>query len=122
MIQGVSTCGLGSGYCLLSNSCLVDTDFESDSDGGHCDGLKHAFTPNANFVCCKYLPPTTTLSSTTLEGDVEDSTAVVVTTPPPPKAPAPALESVTFTPNETVSTLISPSHRSPGGRVSLKSN
>lgn len=58
MIQGVSTCGLGEGYCLLSNSCLVDSDFESDSDGGHCDGLKHAFNPNADFVCCKFTPIT----------------------------------------------------------------
>ena len=60
VIQGVSTCGLGVGYCLLSNSCLVDTDFESDTNGGHCDGLKHAFNPNADFVCCQYIPPVTT--------------------------------------------------------------
>ena len=96
MIQGVSTCGLGGGYCLLSNSCLVDSDFESDTDGGHCDGLKHAFNPNADFVCCKYSAPSTTVNPTTLLVD-DISTADVITTPPPPP---PTLEPVA--PNETV--------------------
>lgn len=93
MIQGVSTCGLGEGYCLLSNSCLVDSDFENDSDGGHCDGLKHAFNPNADFVCCKFvsitIPPldsapatehSQTSSNTTQDSDspveLADSTTV----------------------------------------------
>lgn len=73
VIQGVSTCGHGDGYCLLSNSCLVDTDFEGDIEGGHCDGLKHAFNPHADFVCCKYMPAPTTLTPTTVK-----------TKPPPP--------------------------------------
>lgn len=73
VIQGVSTCGSGDGYCLLSNSCLVDTDFEGDTEGGHCDGLKHAFNPQAEFVCCKYMPAPTTLTPTTVK-----------TKPPPP--------------------------------------
>ena len=73
VIQGVSSCGNSDGYCLLSNSCLVDTDFESDTDGGHCDGLKHAFNPHADFVCCKYMPPATTVAP-----------PKVVKTPPPP--------------------------------------
>lgn len=60
VIQGVQTCGLGQGYCLLSNSCRVDSDFENDNENGHCDGLKHAFTPYANFVCCQHQPPPTT--------------------------------------------------------------
>lgn len=98
MIQGVSTCGLGGGYCLLSNSCLVDSDFESDTDGGHCEGLKHAFNPNADFVCCKYLAPSTTITPTTLVDDTNMDSMVLVTTPPPP----PKLDSVTYAPNETV--------------------
>lgn len=61
MIQGVETCGLGGGYCLLSNSCLVDADFQPDIEGGHCAGLRNAFTPVAEFVCCRFEPPPTTI-------------------------------------------------------------
>ena len=69
VIQGVATCGLGEGYCLLSNSCLVDADFQPDLDG-HCAGLRHAFTPVAEFVCCRFEPPPTMIVP-----DEEDSTS-----------------------------------------------
>ena len=31
----------------------MDNEFREDSLGGHCDGLKKAFTPRASFVCCE---------------------------------------------------------------------
>ena len=99
MIKGVSTCGSGNGYCLLSNSCLVDSDFEADTDNGHCDGLKHAFNPNANFVCCKQINPTSTSKPSATIEDTYDSTNTYVTTLPPPP---PALVSVTDASKETV--------------------
>ncbi|XP_042218674.1 mucin-5AC-like isoform X3 [Homarus americanus] len=74
VIQGVSSCFKGSGYCLLGNNCTVDIDFRADNTGGHCRGLRDAFTPKIDFVCCQYNPlgkatsepPTTTLSSYTI--------------------------------------------------------
>lgn len=58
VIQGVSTCGNGRGYCLLSDRCGVDVDFEDDVDGGHCDGLsRHGFTPAVYFLCCRFRQP-----------------------------------------------------------------
>ncbi len=92
MIQGVSSCGNSDGYCLLSNSCLVDTDFESDTDGGHCDGLKHAFNPHADFVCCKYMPPATTIAPP----------KVVKTPPPPPIADENTSYSIQFFTNSNL--------------------
>nr|QKV49923.1 mucin-22-like protein [Locusta migratoria] len=52
--MGVSTCGNGSGYCLLGLDCTLDDDFVADTSGGHCRGLLTAFTPSAHFVCCRY--------------------------------------------------------------------
>ncbi|XP_071547784.1 uncharacterized protein [Panulirus ornatus] len=74
VIQGVSSCRNGTGYCILGNNCSVDVDFLPDSTDGHCRGLRDAFTPRIDFVCCKYNPlgkvtsdpPTTTLSSYTI--------------------------------------------------------
>lgn len=63
VIQGVSTCGQGLGYCFLSDSCLVDTNFDIDLSG-HCDGLKRAFNPNTNFVCCQTAKEETTIIAT----------------------------------------------------------
>lgn len=51
----MSTCGNGSGYCLLSDSCSIVQSFESDTEGGHCNGMKDEANPQADFVCCKYL-------------------------------------------------------------------
>jgi hypothetical protein len=55
VITGVSTCGGGSGYCILGADCTVDKEFVSDEAGGHCDGLRKAFTPRAFFVCCMFV-------------------------------------------------------------------
>lgn len=52
VIQGVATCDQGKGYCLLSNSCSVDSEFQAGSPGDHCEGLKHGFNPDPGFVCC----------------------------------------------------------------------
>ncbi|XP_063242675.1 uncharacterized protein LOC134542401 isoform X2 [Bacillus rossius redtenbacheri] len=54
VIMGVRTCGMGRGYCLLGGDCTLDEDFLPDVDGGHCDGLRSAFTPSAHFICCRY--------------------------------------------------------------------
>ncbi|XP_069180787.1 uncharacterized protein [Procambarus clarkii] len=59
---------------MLGNNCSVDVDFLPDATGGHCKGLRDAFTPNIDFVCCRYNPlgkatsepPTTTLASFTI--------------------------------------------------------
>ena len=67
VIQGVETCGQGKGYCLLSHACTVDADFENDIDGGHCQGLKHAFNPKADFLCCAFKPPLTTQYTTNVD-------------------------------------------------------
>lgn len=48
----MTTCGAGSGYCLLGIDCSLDQDFIEDASG-HCEGLKGAFTPSAHFVCCR---------------------------------------------------------------------
>ncbi|XP_069701094.1 mucin-22-like isoform X2 [Periplaneta americana] len=34
--------------------CTLDEDFLPDDQGGHCEGLKSAFTPRAHFICCRY--------------------------------------------------------------------
>ncbi|KAK7075791.1 hypothetical protein SK128_026414, partial [Halocaridina rubra] len=74
VIQGVTTCINGTGYCMLGKNCSVDVDFLPDVTGGHCLGLRDAFTPKIDFVCCKYNPfgkvtsdpPTTTINSYTI--------------------------------------------------------
>ena len=55
VIQGVSSCINGTGYCLLGEKCQIDIDFLPDDAGGHCDGLENAFTPKTKFVCCRYV-------------------------------------------------------------------
>ncbi|XP_042889767.1 uncharacterized protein LOC122264784, partial [Penaeus japonicus] len=73
VIQGVTSCINGTGYCMLGNNCSIDVDFLPSSTG-HCKGLRDAFTPKIDFVCCKYNPfgkatsdpPTTTISSYTI--------------------------------------------------------
>ncbi|XKL59649.1 hypothetical protein PGB90_000665 [Kerria lacca] len=54
VISGVSTCGQGSGYCLLGVDCTVNENFLAD-DNGHCKGLRTAFTPETYFSCCQYV-------------------------------------------------------------------
>ncbi|XP_066938171.1 uncharacterized protein [Macrobrachium rosenbergii] len=74
VIQGVSSCINGTGYCMLGNNCSVDVDFLPDLGGGHCKGLRDAFTPKIDFICCRYnplgkatsKPPTTTINSYTI--------------------------------------------------------
>lgn len=56
MILGVQSCRNGTGYCLLGLDCTLDDDFLPDDSGGHCSGLKTAFTPSAHFTCCKENP------------------------------------------------------------------
>lgn len=70
MILGVRTCGGGGGYCLLGTDCTLDRDFAADDVGGHCDGLRFAFTPAAHFSCCKYVER----SNTTLPGEPAEAT------------------------------------------------
>lgn len=73
VIQGVTSCLNGTGYCMLGNDCSIDVDF-LPAASGHCKGLRDAFTPKIDFVCCKYNPfgkassepPTTTISSYTI--------------------------------------------------------
>ncbi|XP_068225997.1 uncharacterized protein [Palaemon carinicauda] len=74
VIQGVSSCINGTGYCIMGDKCTVDVDFLPDTEGGHCKGLRTAFTPNIDFICCRYnplgkatsKPPTTTINSYTI--------------------------------------------------------
>ncbi|XP_021921009.1 uncharacterized protein LOC110830416 [Zootermopsis nevadensis] len=54
VIMGVRSCRAGVGYCLLGLDCTLDEDFLPDDQGGHCDGLRSAFTPSAHFTCCRY--------------------------------------------------------------------
>lgn len=54
VIMGVRSCRAGAGYCLLGLDCTLDEDFLPDDQGGHCDGLRSAFTPSAHFICCRY--------------------------------------------------------------------
>ncbi|XP_047477083.1 uncharacterized protein LOC125030817 [Penaeus chinensis] len=73
VIQGVTSCLNGTGYCMLGNNCSIDVDFLPASSG-HCKGLRDAFTPKIDFICCKYNPfgkatsepPTTTVSTYTI--------------------------------------------------------
>ncbi|KAK9509012.1 hypothetical protein O3M35_006427 [Rhynocoris fuscipes] len=87
VISGVTTCGGGSGYCLLGSDCSLDQDFIEDTTG-HCKGLKGAFTPSAHFVCCRdskleneiepntneQLKPNVTLASNDSDTSYEQST------------------------------------------------
>ncbi|KAE8745571.1 hypothetical protein FOCC_FOCC007682, partial [Frankliniella occidentalis] len=70
VILGVRTCGGGGGYCLLGSDCTLDRDFAADDAGGHCEGLRAAFTPAAHFSCCKYVER----SNATLPGEPADAT------------------------------------------------
>ncbi|KAJ9577469.1 hypothetical protein L9F63_005970 [Diploptera punctata] len=54
VIMGVRSCRSGNGYCMLGLDCTLDEDFLPDDEGGHCDGLRSAFTPSAHFICCRY--------------------------------------------------------------------
>ncbi|XP_063604573.1 serine proteinase stubble-like [Penaeus indicus] len=73
VIQGVTSCLNGTGYCMLGNNCSIDVDF-LPAGSGHCKGLRDAFTPKIDFICCKYNPfgkatsepPTTTVSTYTI--------------------------------------------------------
>jgi len=51
---GVSTCGEGAGLCLLSHSCTAVQGFQSDTNGGHCNGVSKGADSKASFVCCQY--------------------------------------------------------------------
>ena len=56
VLTHVGSCRSGKGYCVLGYNCEVDKDFVNDDLGGNCDGLKAAFSPRANFVCCRENP------------------------------------------------------------------
>jgi len=62
VIMGVHSCRAGAGYCLLGLDCTLDEDFLPDDQGGHCDGLRSAFTPSAHFICCRYNAANKTIS------------------------------------------------------------
>lgn len=62
VIMGVRSCRAGAGYCLLGTDCTLDEDFLPDDQGGHCDGLRSAFTPSAHFICCRYNAANRTIS------------------------------------------------------------
>jgi len=63
--MGVRSCRAGAGYCLLGLDCTLDEDFLPDDQGGHCDGLRSAFTPSAHFICCRYNTANKTVSPQT---------------------------------------------------------
>ena len=65
VIMGVRSCRAGAGYCLLGLDCTLDEDFLPDDQGGHCDGLRSAFTPSAHFICCRYNAANRTISPDT---------------------------------------------------------
>ena len=64
--MGVRSCRAGAGYCLLGLDCTLDEDFLPDDEGGHCDGLRFAFTPSAHFICCRYNAANKTISPQTV--------------------------------------------------------
>jgi len=66
VIMGVRSCRDGTGYCLLGLDCTLDEDFLPDDQGGHCDGLRSAFTPSAHFICCRYNAANKTISPQTV--------------------------------------------------------
>lgn len=66
VIMGVRSCRAGTGYCLLGLDCTLDEDFLPDDQGGHCDGLRSAFTPSAHFICCRYNAANRTIPPETL--------------------------------------------------------
>jgi hypothetical protein len=66
VIMGVPSCRAGAGYCLLGMDCTLDEDFLPDDQGGHCDGLRSAFTPSAHFICCRYNAANRTISPETV--------------------------------------------------------
>lgn len=78
MISGVSTCGHGTGYCLLGIDCTINDDFLSD-EKGHCNGLRTAFTPEAHFSCCRYI--TNNTSSFSIIDDITLPPTSTVTFP-----------------------------------------
>lgn len=83
---GVATCGQGAGLCLLSQSCTAVQGFQSDTNGGHCNGVSKGGDAKASFVCCQYssgasesIPSITQPAPPTLIAEPTSST----TTPPP---------------------------------------
>ncbi|XP_034245008.1 uncharacterized protein LOC117647389 [Thrips palmi] len=92
VILGVRTCGGGAGYCLLGTDCTLDRDFAADVEGGHCDGLRAAFTPAAHFSCCKYVER----SNATLPGEPADTTTTE----------DPALAATTLQPSDDAENVI----------------
>ncbi|XP_066994775.2 uncharacterized protein [Anabrus simplex] len=82
VIMGVQTCRDGKGYCLLGQDCSLDNDFMSDDLGGHCDGLRSAFTPSAPFVCCRFSGDATTTEMSPTTTDVSlDADGTTITLP-----------------------------------------
>ncbi len=49
VLTHVGSCRRGKGYCVLGFSCGVDKDFAADDLGGHCDGLRTAFSPETRY-------------------------------------------------------------------------
>ncbi len=52
VLTHVGSCRKGKGYCVLGFSCGVDKDFAADDLGGHCDGLRTAFSPETRSGDC----------------------------------------------------------------------
>lgn len=93
---GVLTCGHGGGFCLLSASCEFVPGFQSDTNGGHCEGVSKANQNSRSaFVCCKYMSPSKILDLTiTLKNAKVDIPAAITALP--------VVHSVTSTQHETV--------------------
>jgi len=54
IIQGISSCANGTGYCMMGTDCTSDIDFMASTPGQHCDGLAEAFNPPVTFSCCQF--------------------------------------------------------------------
>ena len=90
---GVSTCGLGAGFCLLSSSCKAVQGFQSDTNGGHCNGISKGSDSKASFVCCQY----------SSGESASESIPTTTTTPVPPTLITDPTPSTTSPPSEDVS-------------------
>lgn len=90
---GVSTCGQGAGFCLLSSSCKAVQGFQSDANGGHCNGISKGSDSKASFVCCQY----------SSDASASESIPTTTTTPVPPTLIADPTPSTTSPQSEDVS-------------------
>jgi len=108
VITQIKECRNRMGYCILGNSCDVDSDFVKDDLGGHCDSLSKAFSPKASFVCCRQNPANfevDDLEAVILEHNIGHKTATQespkISEPTP--VPAKKEKSTTLTPRMSTS-------------------